>query len=199
MDQFIAVDPQRCIGCGTCLLACSEAHKKVGRQDYPRLNLIKTRDVSATVACHHCISAPCQKVCPVDSIQQQEDGCVVVDERRCIGCKLCAIACPFGAILMSGTPIAGVEGIEYPTPTFVASLSPILQWEVGVYSCAVKCDLCSFKEQGPSCLDVCPTRAIHLVNEESTQAINNAKRRVNAAVFDGLITNGLDADVSRSE
>lgn len=199
MEQFITVAPQRCIGCGTCLLACSEAHKQAGRQDMPRLNLIKTRDVSAVVSCHHCVSAPCQKVCPVDAIRQSEDGCVVVDEKRCIGCKLCAIACPFGAVLMSGTPVAGVEGIEYPTPTFIASLSPILQWEAGVYSCAIKCDLCNFKEQGPSCIDVCPTHAIQLINEDTTKAIRIAKQWANASEFDGLVGQGIDDDVRRSE
>jgi hydrogenase-4 component A len=184
MNQFITVNSNTCIGCGTCLLGCSEAHARVGKQDQPRLHLVKTRDVSASVACHHCMGAPCAKVCPVNAIRQREDGCIVVDEKTCVGCKLCAIACPFGAVHMSGTSIAGVVGTEYPTPTFVASLSPILQWEIGVYACAVKCDLCSFKEEGPSCVSVCPTRSIRLIDEGSMEKISAEKHKRAAVLGD---------------
>jgi hydrogenase-4 component A len=130
------------------------------------------------------MGAPCVKVCPVNAIRQCEDGCVAVDEKTCVGCKLCAIACPFGAVHMGGTPISGVAGIEYPTPTFVASTSPILQWEIGVYACAVKCDLCSFKEEGPSCVSVCPTRSIRLIDEESRERISAEKHRRAAVLGD---------------
>jgi hydrogenase-4 component A len=86
-----------------------------------------------------------------------------VDEKRCIGCKLCAVSCPFGAIHMAGTPISGVAGTQYSTPTFPASLNPILQWEVGVYACAVKCDLCAYDNFHPHCVDACITNALSLV------------------------------------
>jgi hydrogenase-4 component A len=92
---------------------------------------------------------------------------------------------------MSGTPIAGVAGYEYPTPGFIASLSPILQWEIGVYACAVKCDLCSFKEGGPSCVSVCPTRAIQLIDEGSTRRLSAEKHKRAAAVLDGTVTDVL--------
>lgn len=163
MNRFIAINPSRCVACGTCRAECSEGHRKAGLQSEPRLALYESRDVVASLTCHHCEGSPCLKVCPVNAIRRDPDGCIRVDEKRCIGCKLCAVSCPFGAIHMAGTPISGVAGTQYSTPTFPASLNPILQWEVGVYACAVKCDLCAYDNFHPHCVDACITNALSLV------------------------------------
>jgi Fe-S-cluster-containing hydrogenase component 2 len=103
-------------------------------------------------------------VCPTDAVRRDLDGCVRVDEKICVGCKLCSIACPCGAIHLGGTPITGVVGMEYSTPTFVGALSPILQWKIGVYSRAVKCDQCVSDPSGnPQCVTYCVTKALRLV------------------------------------
>lgn len=180
MNRFIAIHPDRCIGCGTCRAACSAGHREVGLQGEPRLSLVMTRDVSAAVTCHHCEGAPCLQVCPVSAIYRQ-DGAIVVNEQRCVGCRLCAIACPFGAIHPSGTSIAGVAGMAVKTPTFPAGLDPILQWEVGVYTCAVKCDLCGYDEAGPQCVSACPTSALEYV---TPQIVEEEKRERNRHAAD---------------
>lgn len=176
MNRSISINPEKCIGCGTCRAACSEGHKEAGLQGQPRLSLVMTRDISAAVACHHCEGAPCAAVCPVDAIAC-EDGMVHVNEQTCVGCKMCAVACPFGAIHPSGTSIAGVAGIKYNTPTYPASLSELLRWDVGVYTRAVKCDLCSFDEGGPRCVAACPTDALRLVDGRDEAEQVRARRR----------------------
>ena len=176
MSRFIAIRPSRCVACGTCRAACSEGHRRVGLQKEPRLALFESRDVVASVTCHHCEGAPCLKVCPVNAIRRDADGCVRVDEPHCIGCKMCAVACPFGAIHMGGTTRAGVAGVEYETPTFPGSLAPILRWEVGVASVAVKCDLCSY-DGHPKCVDACITEALQLVETEGDDDMLAEKRK----------------------
>jgi hydrogenase-4 component A len=180
MNQFIAVNSDTCIGCGTCLLACSEAHRKVGRQANPRLNLVKTRDVSATVSCHHCQGAPCALVCPVQAIGFDGDR-VIIDEKNCISCKMCALTCPFGAIRLSGTSTAGVAGVKVETPEYPKGTSDTITWEIGVHAAAVKCDLCSFAAEGPSCARVCPTASIMVLTDDAySEALASRRRRAAA-------------------
>lgn len=190
MNRFIAINPDQCIGCGTCRAACSEGHRQVGLQSEPRLSLVMTRDVSAAVTCHHCEGAPCLEVCPVNAISRDE-GSIQVNEQTCIGCKLCGIVCPFGAIHPSGTSIAGVAGVMTPTPTFPKSMSPLLQWEIGVVTCAVKCDLCSYDpEGGPHCVSACPTKALEYVEEEEL-ADRVKSRRIDAVIEQGAVHDAL--------
>lgn len=127
MNRFIDINPERCIGCGTCQSACADAHRMQGLQDTPRLALVKTGGISAALACHHCEGAPCAEVCPVNAIEHDGDR-IHVKEQECIGCRLCAIACPFGAIHPDGTSIAGVAGMCDPTPSYPKSLSSLLTW-----------------------------------------------------------------------
>jgi len=145
--------------------------------------MVKTREVSASVSCHHCQGAPCALVCPVNAIHFDR-GQVVVDEKACISCKMCAITCPFGAIEFSGTSIAGVAGIKFETPEFPRGTSNILSWELGVHAAAVKCDLCSFSPDGPSCVNACLTSAIRLVDDAAYRTIRAKKHRYAAAESD---------------
>lgn len=175
MNRFIVGDSKRCIGCGTCEIACSNAHKEVGLQTAPRLSVIETLRISAITACHHCEGAPCARVCP-EHVIHHEHGMIRIEEKDCIGCKLCALVCPFGAIHPAGTSTAGVAGIKVATPTFSEAMSDIMAWEIGVHTVAVKCDLCYFDHQGPNCVRVCPTRAITIMNEQEMDAQLQAKR-----------------------
>lgn len=175
MNLYIVINPDLCIGCRTCEASCIGVHKKAGLQSASRLAVVETKRVSAAVMCHHCESAPCLAVCPIGVISR-EDGVVRVDEQRCIGCKMCAIACPYGAVTPSGTSVAGVEGIRYRTPTYSASISPLLEWEIGVATCAVKCDLCAGLSASPRCVESCLTGALSLIDQGDLNAEVRGKR-----------------------
>ena len=189
MNSFISINPDRCIGCGTCQAACSAGHASVGEQAEPRLSVVFTREVTASITCHHCEAAPCLAVCPVNAITR-EDGRVTVNEQECVGCKLCACVCPFGAIHPAATNIDGVCGRAQFTPNMPESTSSMLKWEIGVPTVAVKCDLCAYdKECGPHCVAVCPTQALTYVQPYDLMMEKTEKMKKEAKVTELLNVN----------
>lgn len=182
MNRFVIAEPRLCIGCNTCMAACSIVHKAEGLQSLARLTVTRTAEGTAPMLCRQCEDSPCAKVCPVGAITHEGDA-IVLNEATCIGCKLCAIACPFGSITPHGTSTAGVAGTIANLPSQPATRNPILAWEPGVRSVAVKCDLCSFSEQGPECVRVCPTRALYFVNDKALEQSGDAKRKAAVAAL----------------
>jgi electron transport protein HydN len=168
---FVLADAAKCSGCRACELACFANHamqeggvksaKKrpqtvgcITEPVIPGLFLARAAAAAAgTVAaacmpvqCHHCEDAPCIKACLCGAIGKV-DGTVLIDSRRCIGCRNCALACPFGAIEVFS--IAELGGNPDGAPL--------------VY----KCDLCTHSVTGePACVAVCPHEALRLVDLE---------------------------------
>ncbi|MDR1353206.1 MAG: 4Fe-4S dicluster domain-containing protein [Treponema sp.] len=164
MNQFVKAIPQRCIGCRTCLIACVVAHegKRIfeidpdGYNFNPRLFMVKTARVSAPIHCRHCENAACKQACTSGAISIEENR-VAINAKKCIGCKNCVIACPFGAVEIVETGELLPDG----TPRKTAS----------------KCDLCAGVSDRPSCVKVCPTDALELVTEEALNSSIAEKRR----------------------
>ena len=90
MNRFVIGDPKDCIGCNTCMAACSEVHKAFGLQSFPRLQVMRNDDVTVPILCRHCDDSPCATVCPVHAITHINDT-IQLNESLCIGCKLCGI------------------------------------------------------------------------------------------------------------
>ena len=143
MNRFIVANSEKCIGCRTCEVACVVAHQQ--EQDcaqlsaeafLPRIQVVKGDIFSTAVTCHHCEDAPCGNVCPTGAIRR-EQGRIAVDQRQCIGCKSCVIACPFGAMRV----VVNHHRAQ-----------------------AIKCDLCHHRTQGPACVEACPTHALSCVD-----------------------------------
>lgn len=104
MSYGMLINLKKCIGCHACSVACKEAHGTppathrswVTRETegtYPEV-----RKIITPMLCMHCENAPCVEACPVEgATYKREDGIVVVDKEKCIGCKACMLACPYGA------------------------------------------------------------------------------------------------------
>ena len=180
MYHFVIADNRKCIGCYACMAACAEAHREAGLQAYPRLHVTRTPQGIMPIQCRHCEDAMCALVCPVQAITHTADS-IQLNESLCIGCKMCALACPFGNILPGGTPVPGLEFslVHYAflntplaggDPMFLRELSyqeqlSLLGWNIGQKTVAVKCDLCYFRERGPACVEACPHKALHLIDD----------------------------------
>lgn len=158
MNRFVAANPSKCIGCRTCEVACVLAHsdgagvETLAPETFkPRIRMVKTANVSTAVMCHHCEDAPCVNACPNNAIVYRQNSVQVLQE-RCLGCKNCVMACPFGAM----------DVITVPAVKQFGGLSLSL----GVKAQAHKCDLCVEHDGGPACVSVCPTKALTLMDRE---------------------------------
>lgn len=98
-------DLNRCIGCRSCFVACKAENKTPLRTDW-RLVVERERGAYPAVArefisltCNHCKEPACLKACPVPGaiIKRESDGVVLIDQEKCIGCRYCMFACPYGA------------------------------------------------------------------------------------------------------
>lgn len=98
MDQMLVVTPQRCTGCRSCELACAFVHGSMSRPGAPRVKVCPTAEEQyVPILCLQCSDAACVKICPVGALNRNEDtGAIELDEARCVRCKLCVVACPFG-------------------------------------------------------------------------------------------------------
>ena len=165
-SKFVVADPGLCIGCETCMAGCMMKHAVPGDVEKPRLTLVKTLSVSAPIVCHQCADAPCVAACPEGALYFAEDR-VAMNQERCIGCRSCVLACPYGAVQID--PVKGVAtmgnlSMESPQKAFI-----------------VKCDLCYDREAGPVCVSVCPTNSLLVVDEEELVE-RQRQRRTRAAV-----------------
>ena len=95
--KFVIADPATCIGCKTCMAACFHRHDVPNDVAVPRLTLVTTRTISAPVGCHHCAEAPCVDACPTGCLFTDDEH-VGVHPDKCIGCRNCVLACPYGAV-----------------------------------------------------------------------------------------------------
>ena len=144
---FILVNPERCLGCHTCELACAAAHTTAGNiigavlageKLYRRNRVVQVDSVKLSTQCRQCEDAPCVRVCPTGALYRTETY-TAVDQRLCIACRLCMMVCPFGAIHMATATVAGRDK-----------------------RAAFKCDLCVDRPEGPACVEACPTKALSL-------------------------------------
>ena len=108
MGRMIVVNIDKCTGCGTCELFCSFKHHDEFNPIKSRIhkNMFLEQALSIPVVCYQCEEPWCGKVCPAGAITTEKDKMmnatlVKVNENKCVGCKMCMLACPFGCIVVS--------------------------------------------------------------------------------------------------
>lgn len=146
------IETALCTGCKTCQLACKDYKDQLADINYRRVyeyvggnwsaqgegqDQTWTPDVFAyytSIACNHCENPACVPVCPTGAMHKLENGLVDIDTKLCIGCKSCALACPYGA------------------PQYSKALGHM-----------TKCNGCNERVQNgqqPICVESCPLRAL---------------------------------------
>jgi carbon-monoxide dehydrogenase iron sulfur subunit len=160
-NRFIYADPDKCIGCINCELACSANHMGIGIEEayslaqqgvelVSRNKVVKVNGKTAPMQCMQCPDAPCLEGCPVDIIKFEDDF-VKYYEDDCIGCTSCDMVCPYGAVVMAANTKPD------------APISQML---------ALTCDLCGGEDNKQACINICPTDAISLIDYEQFNTMN---------------------------
>ncbi len=101
MKVGLLIDTTKCIGCAGCTLACKEANQ-LPRDEGTTLSATtwtvveQHEGVYVRHMCRHCENPACASVCPVGALRKADEGAVLYDEDKCIGCRYCMVGCPFG-------------------------------------------------------------------------------------------------------
>lgn len=95
------IDIKRCYGCKTCSMACKSENQTPPGVLWRRVREYETDSPNSegfiSMSCNHCDDPQCMKVCPADTYHKRLDGIVVQDHEKCIGCRMCIMACPYNA------------------------------------------------------------------------------------------------------
>jgi len=163
MKKGILFDSTLCIGCGACYQACKEKNDlpettdayltdKLSARTYTVVNRRNGRFIRQM--CMHCETPTCASVCPVGALVKTADGPVLYNEDKCMGCRYCMQACPFGV--------------------------PRYEWNSALPRVR-KCTLCSDRVAAglaTACATVCPTGATKFGDRD--ELIEEAKARLRA-------------------
>ena len=160
MRYGMVIDLKRCIGCQTCTITCKTEndtrpgifwnrvlveetgqYPQVGKYFLPRI-------------CMHCENPSCVEVCPTGASAKREDGIVKVDEDKCVGCKYCIVACPYGARYFNED-----NGGYYGKELIANEIIGYRRHKLGVVT---KCNFCLHKldrQAQPACVKSCLAEA----------------------------------------
>jgi formate dehydrogenase iron-sulfur subunit len=137
MSMGLLIDTTRCIACGACTAACKEQNNlpmpiEPSTTAYTWTVVEQHAGVNVRRLCMHCEQPTCVSVCPVGALSKTPEGPVVYDSAKCIGCRYCIMACPFGvpkyqwdrALPIVGKCIMCAGRVTAGLPTACASVCP---------------------------------------------------------------------------
>jgi len=167
MRYAMAIDLDRCTGCHACSVACKVENNlpngiwwnrimTVGGEamDTPEGKFPNLRMEFLPMNYQHCENPACVKACPVGATyKREEDGIVIQNYDKCIGCRYCMVACPY----------SGVRQFNWKKPEYAIEVEMgDANVEPHQYNVVEKCTFCSHRlaqDLKPACIDTCPNRA----------------------------------------
>lgn len=164
----MVIDLAKCKNARKCVDACQEGHMLPRDHEWIKIQLLQDSELTARYwfpkPCYHCDSPLCVSVCPVGATYKREDGIVLVDNKRCIGCKFCMTACPYSARVFNWKdPEVDMPKDHVYDPELNV---PPVEGTVG------KCVFCADRlriNELPRCVRACPMGVIYFgdVNEDA--------------------------------
>jgi molybdopterin-containing oxidoreductase family iron-sulfur binding subunit len=168
----MVIDLSKCRNARQCIHACQEAHQL--RPEQFHMNTLQMQDTANTAPyhmpknCQHCDNPPCVAVCPVDATYKRQDGIVLIDNVRCIGCRFCMAACPYSARIFNW--VEPIDAEKHAGETYNVELN--VPQKLGTVSkCLFSADHCR-EGKLPYCVSACPN-GVYYFGDENEDAVTN--------------------------
>lgn len=171
----MVIDLSRCKNLKKCQSACNHMHQLHTGQNWIKVHAMQDGEHEAPywqpTTCMHCDEPPCVKVCPVDATFKRQDGIVLIDSDRCIGCRFCMAACPYSTRVFNWEkPILPKEVEQQPY-----SCESSVPQKIGTVG---KCDFCPDmvrKGSLPHCVSACPNGVFFFGDMNEDTVTNGAE------------------------
>lgn len=173
----MVIDLAKCNNARKCISACQKMHYLPEDKEWLQVKLMMDSPGAAPYwfpkTCFHCDNPPCVKVCPVDATFKRQDGLVLIDSDRCIGCKFCMAACPYSTRVFNWAEPdlpEEIEGLTYSPETSVPS-------KIGTVE---KCDFCPDMVRAgmlPDCVTACPN-GVFYYGDANEDVVSNGEEVV---------------------
>jgi len=185
----MVIDLSKCRNARKCMSACQEAHHL--RPEQHHINVLMMQETPNTQPyympkpCQHCDNPPCTAVCPVDATFKRQDGIVLIDNERCIGCRFCIAACPYSARVFNWQePLhaAEDEGLVYDVELNVP------QKKGTISKCLFSADRLRNGNM-PYCVSACPN-GVYYFGDENEDVVTNGTTKESVRFRKLLADNG---------